>query len=69
MSEVKQLLLLMDTDKNGKIAKQEFMSFMNVEFGFEVVEAATGEQALEVVGTEGCQMVLLDVEMPPVVPK
>ena len=30
--EVKQLLLLMDTDKNGKISKQEFMSFMEAEF-------------------------------------
>ncbi len=26
--EVKQLLLLMDTDKNGKISKKEYMSFM-----------------------------------------
>jgi Ca2+-binding EF-hand superfamily protein len=30
--EVKQLLLLMDTDKNGKISKQEYMSFMEAEF-------------------------------------
>lgn len=30
--EVKQLLLLMDTDKNGKISKQEYMSFMEKEF-------------------------------------
>ena len=30
--EVKQLLLLMDTDKNGKISKQEFMRFMEAEF-------------------------------------
>jgi hypothetical protein len=30
--EVKQLLTLMDTDKNGKISKQEFMSFMEAEF-------------------------------------
>jgi hypothetical protein len=28
----KQLLLLMDTDKNGKVSKQEFMSFMSAEF-------------------------------------
>jgi len=28
----KQLLLLMDTDKNGKVSKQEFMSFMTAEF-------------------------------------
>jgi hypothetical protein len=28
----KQLLLLMDTDKNGKVSKQEFMSFMAAEF-------------------------------------
>jgi hypothetical protein len=28
----KQLLLLMDTDKNGKVSKQEFMSFMEAEF-------------------------------------
>ncbi len=30
--EVKQLLLLMDTDKNGKISKAEFMKFMEAEF-------------------------------------
>ena len=28
----KQLLLLMDTDKNGKVSKQEFMSYMEAEF-------------------------------------
>ncbi|HUE22064.1 MAG TPA: EF-hand domain-containing protein [Bryobacteraceae bacterium] len=31
-TEVKQLLLLMDTDKNGKISKKEFMAFMEAEF-------------------------------------
>jgi hypothetical protein len=31
--DVKQLLLLMDTDKNGKISKKEYMSFMEAEFG------------------------------------
>jgi EF hand len=31
-NEVKQLLLLMDTDKNGKISKKEFMTFMEAEF-------------------------------------
>jgi uncharacterized protein YneF (UPF0154 family) len=30
--EVKKLLLLMDTDLNGKVAKEEFMSFMEAEF-------------------------------------
>jgi Ca2+-binding EF-hand superfamily protein len=30
--EVKQLLLLMDTDKSGKISKQEWIQFMEVEF-------------------------------------
>ena len=30
--DVKQLLLLMDTDKNGKISKQEWMKFMEAEF-------------------------------------
>jgi hypothetical protein len=30
--EVKQLLLLMDTDKNGKISKAEWMRFMEAEF-------------------------------------
>jgi hypothetical protein len=29
---VKQLLLLMDTDKNGKISKDEWMKFMATEF-------------------------------------
>ena len=28
----KKLLLLMDTDKNGKVSKQEFMTFMEKEF-------------------------------------
>jgi len=31
-SEVMQLLLLMDTDKNGKVSKQEWMRFMEAEF-------------------------------------
>jgi Ca2+-binding EF-hand superfamily protein len=31
-AETKQLLLLMDKDKNGKISKQEFMTFMDLEF-------------------------------------
>ncbi len=30
--EVKQLLLLLDTDRNGKVSKQEFMNFMQAEF-------------------------------------
>jgi Ca2+-binding EF-hand superfamily protein len=30
--EVKQLVLLMDTDKNGKVSKKEFMDFMSAEF-------------------------------------
>jgi hypothetical protein len=30
--EVKQLLTLMDTDKNGKISRAEFMKFMEAEF-------------------------------------
>jgi Ca2+-binding EF-hand superfamily protein len=29
---VKKLLLLMDTDKSGKISKREWMSFMEAEF-------------------------------------
>ena len=29
---VKELLLLMDADRNGKISKQEWMSFMEAEF-------------------------------------
>jgi hypothetical protein len=31
-AQVKELLLLMDTDKNGKISKQEYMNFMEAEF-------------------------------------
>jgi hypothetical protein len=31
-AETKQLLLLMDQDQNGKISKQEFMTFMEKEF-------------------------------------
>ena len=30
--EVKQLVLLMDQDKNGKVSEQEFMRFMKAEF-------------------------------------
>ena len=30
--EVKQLVLLMDTDRNGKVSEQEFMNFMKAEF-------------------------------------
>ena len=30
--DVKELLLLMDTDKSGKISKREWMSFMEAEF-------------------------------------
>jgi Ca2+-binding EF-hand superfamily protein len=30
--EVKQLLLLIDTDKKGKISKQEWIKFMEAEF-------------------------------------
>jgi len=30
--EAKQMLLLMDQDKSGKVSKQEFMSFMEAEF-------------------------------------
>ena len=30
--EVKKLLLLMDTDNDGKVSRQEFMSFMEAEF-------------------------------------
>ena len=30
--EVKQLILLMDTNKNGKVSKKEFMDFMSAEF-------------------------------------
>jgi hypothetical protein len=30
--EVKQLLLLLDADKNGKVSKPEFMQFMQAEF-------------------------------------
>jgi Ca2+-binding EF-hand superfamily protein len=29
---VKQLLLLMDTDKNGMVSKQDYMHFMEAEF-------------------------------------
>ena len=30
--DVKDLILLLDTDKNGKVSKQEFMNFMSAEF-------------------------------------
>src|ERR1700733_12745167 len=31
-NEIKQLLLLMEKDQDGKISKSEFMSFMDAEF-------------------------------------
>jgi hypothetical protein len=31
-ADVRHLLLLMDTDRNGKISKQEWMKFMDAEF-------------------------------------
>jgi Ca2+-binding EF-hand superfamily protein len=31
-ADVKQLLLLMDADQNGKISKEEYMRFMEAEF-------------------------------------
>jgi Ca2+-binding EF-hand superfamily protein len=31
-NDVKELLLLMDADNNGKISKKEWMSFMEAEF-------------------------------------
>jgi hypothetical protein len=31
-ADVKQLLLLMDADKNGKISRDEYMRFMEAEF-------------------------------------
>jgi len=30
--EVRQLVLLLDQDKNGKVSKQEFLKFMEAEF-------------------------------------
>lgn len=30
--EVRRLLLLMDTDKDGKVSRQEFMTYMEAEF-------------------------------------
>src|SRR5215472_3806182 len=32
IENIKQLLLVMDTDKRGKISKQQWMSFMEAEF-------------------------------------
>ncbi len=30
--EAKRMLLLMDTDKSGKVSRKEFMTFMEIEF-------------------------------------
>jgi len=40
--EVRQLLLLMDTDKNGKVSKEHYMRFMEAEFD-RLDKARTGE--------------------------
>jgi Ca2+-binding EF-hand superfamily protein len=34
LTPVAQLLQLMDTDKNGKVSKDEFMKFMEAEFDY-----------------------------------
>ena len=34
LTPLAQLLQLMDTDKNGKVSKEEFMRFMEAEFDF-----------------------------------
>lgn len=34
LSSTARLLQLMDTDKNGKVSKEEFMRFMEAEFDF-----------------------------------
>ncbi len=34
LTPLAQLLQLMDTDKNGKVSKEEFMRFMQAEFDF-----------------------------------
>ncbi len=34
LTPLSQLLQLMDTDKNGKVSKEEFMGFMQAEFDF-----------------------------------
>jgi hypothetical protein len=34
LTPVSQLLQLMDTDKNGKVSKEEFMRFMEAEFDY-----------------------------------
>jgi Ca2+-binding EF-hand superfamily protein len=31
-AEAKQMLVLMDSDRNGKVSRQEFMAFMQAEF-------------------------------------
>ena len=31
-SEVRQLLVLMDTDKNGRVSREQYMKFMEAEF-------------------------------------
>jgi hypothetical protein len=41
-SEVRQLLLLMDTDKRGKISKQDYLKFMEAEFA-RLDKGKTGE--------------------------
>jgi EF hand len=39
----KQLMLLMDTDKNGKISKSEWIEFMSAEFDLLDVDNRSGE--------------------------
>jgi len=34
LTPLAQLLQLMDTDKNGKVSKEEFMNFMGAEFDY-----------------------------------
>jgi len=52
---VQELLLVMDTDKNGKISKQEWMKFMEAECD-RLDENKTGELSPQSCSVEGeCQ--------------
>ena len=59
-NEVKQLLLLMDSDQSGKISKQEWMKFLEAEFdrpgqGQERPVGRQGTNAVEIACKPPCK--------------
>jgi len=61
-SDVQQCVLIVDDDDPTRMMANEFLS----QAGFEVLEAASGHEALETLKSRKPHIILLDVEMPEV---